>query len=157
MWCPIILIEASAFSIDLQQISCYCHWISLRVQVMKLQKALWQTAVLIFYSSLFITASVLAWIVWKIKSTTAVQIRFQRKNPSLRILTARPLRMLGILNVRTIIFLFRVPFATSWILLMILSLFVFSQAVDRVDVEGNAPSGLVVRLPFASLFDTLGM
>ncbi|XP_075085652.1 uncharacterized protein LOC107769949 [Nicotiana tabacum] len=28
---------------------------------------------------------------------------------------------------------------------------------DRVDVEGNAPSGLVVRLPFASLFDTLGM
>lgn len=40
---------------------------------------------------------------------------------------------------------------------MILSLFVFSQAVDRVDVEGNAPSGLVVRLPFASLFDTLGM
>ncbi|XP_009766379.1 uncharacterized protein [Nicotiana sylvestris] len=28
---------------------------------------------------------------------------------------------------------------------------------DRVDLEGNAPSGLVVRLPFASLFDTLGM
>lgn len=28
---------------------------------------------------------------------------------------------------------------------------------DRVDVEGNAPSCLVVRLPFASLFDTLGM
>ncbi|KAK6780924.1 hypothetical protein RDI58_023108 [Solanum bulbocastanum] len=28
---------------------------------------------------------------------------------------------------------------------------------DRVDVEGNAPGGPVVRLPFASLFDTLGM
>ncbi|KAK4357149.1 hypothetical protein RND71_022759 [Anisodus tanguticus] len=28
---------------------------------------------------------------------------------------------------------------------------------DRDDVEGNAPSGPVVRLPFASLFDTLGM
>lgn len=28
---------------------------------------------------------------------------------------------------------------------------------DRVDVEGNAPGGLVVRLPFASLFDTLGV
>ncbi|KAG6664837.1 dymeclin-like isoform X2 [Carya illinoinensis] len=28
---------------------------------------------------------------------------------------------------------------------------------DRIDVEGNAHSGPVVRLPFASLFDTLGM
>ncbi|XXG42184.1 hypothetical protein AAC387_Pa01g2518 [Persea americana] len=28
---------------------------------------------------------------------------------------------------------------------------------DRVDIEGNAHSGLLVRLPFASLFDTLGM
>ncbi|KAM3326597.1 dymeclin isoform X2 [Capsicum chacoense] len=28
---------------------------------------------------------------------------------------------------------------------------------DRVDVEGNAHGGSVVRLPFASLFDTLGM
>ncbi|XP_073005545.1 uncharacterized protein [Typha latifolia] len=28
---------------------------------------------------------------------------------------------------------------------------------DRVDIEGNAQSGPVVRLPFASLFDTLGM
>ncbi|XP_022721781.1 dymeclin-like isoform X1 [Durio zibethinus] len=28
---------------------------------------------------------------------------------------------------------------------------------DRVDVEGNAQNGPVVRLPFASLFDTLGM
>lgn len=28
---------------------------------------------------------------------------------------------------------------------------------DRVDIEGNAHSGSVVRLPFASLFDTLGM
>lgn len=30
-------------------------------------------------------------------------------------------------------------------------------AVDRVDIEGNAHSGPLVRLPFASLFDTLGM
>ncbi|KAM7278037.1 hypothetical protein ACFE04_005171 [Oxalis oulophora] len=30
-------------------------------------------------------------------------------------------------------------------------------AVDRVDVEGNAHNGPLVRLPFASLFDTLGM
>ena len=30
-------------------------------------------------------------------------------------------------------------------------------AVDRVDVEGNAHSGPHVKLPFASLFDTLGM
>ncbi|CAK7327129.1 unnamed protein product [Dovyalis caffra] len=30
-------------------------------------------------------------------------------------------------------------------------------SVDRVDIEGNAPSGSHVRLPFASLFDTLGM
>lgn len=30
-------------------------------------------------------------------------------------------------------------------------------AVDRVDIEGNAHNGPVVRLPFASLFDTLGM
>ncbi|KAJ0966427.1 hypothetical protein J5N97_027565 [Dioscorea zingiberensis] len=28
---------------------------------------------------------------------------------------------------------------------------------DRVDIEGNAQSGPVVRLPFASLFDTLGL
>ncbi|KAL0287290.1 UNVERIFIED_CONTAM: Dymeclin [Sesamum calycinum] len=28
---------------------------------------------------------------------------------------------------------------------------------DRVDIEGNARNGLLVRLPFASLFDTLGM
>jgi hypothetical protein len=28
---------------------------------------------------------------------------------------------------------------------------------DRIDVEGNAHSGPLVRLPFASLFDTLGM
>ncbi|GAV57551.1 Dymeclin domain-containing protein [Cephalotus follicularis] len=28
---------------------------------------------------------------------------------------------------------------------------------DRVDVEGNAHNGLLVRLPFASLFDSLGM
>ncbi|CAA6658509.1 unnamed protein product [Spirodela intermedia] len=32
-----------------------------------------------------------------------------------------------------------------------------SAAVDRVDVEGNAQTGPLVRLPFASLFDTLGM
>lgn len=30
-------------------------------------------------------------------------------------------------------------------------------AVDRVDSDGNAHNGLLVRLPFASLFDTLGM
>ena len=30
-------------------------------------------------------------------------------------------------------------------------------AVDRVDIEGNARNGPLVRLPFASLFDTLGM
>lgn len=30
-------------------------------------------------------------------------------------------------------------------------------AVDRLDTEGNAQSGPVLRLPFASLFDTLGM
>lgn len=30
-------------------------------------------------------------------------------------------------------------------------------AVDRGDIEGNADSGLVIRLPFASLYDTLGM
>ncbi|KAG8484522.1 hypothetical protein CXB51_023086 [Gossypium anomalum] len=30
-------------------------------------------------------------------------------------------------------------------------------AVDRADIEGNAQNGPVVRLPFASLFDTLGM
>ncbi|CAL5337612.1 dymeclin-like [Camellia sinensis] len=29
--------------------------------------------------------------------------------------------------------------------------------IDRVDIEGNAHSGPLVRLPFASLFDTLGM
>jgi hypothetical protein len=29
-------------------------------------------------------------------------------------------------------------------------------AVDRVDVEGNAHSGQHIKLPFASLFDTLG-
>lgn len=29
--------------------------------------------------------------------------------------------------------------------------------VDRVDIEGNAHDGPLVRLPFASLFDTLGM
>ncbi|KAL0287693.1 UNVERIFIED_CONTAM: hypothetical protein Sangu_2681500, partial [Sesamum angustifolium] len=29
--------------------------------------------------------------------------------------------------------------------------------VNRVDIEGNARNGLLVRLPFASLFDTLGM
>ncbi|XP_042065376.1 dymeclin-like isoform X2 [Salvia splendens] len=34
---------------------------------------------------------------------------------------------------------------------------VSSAAVDRVDVEGNAHSEPVTRLPFASLFDTLGM
>jgi hypothetical protein len=28
--------------------------------------------------------------------------------------------------------------------------------VDRVDVEGNAHSGQHIKLPFASLFDTLG-
>ncbi|KAI3459425.1 hypothetical protein Pfo_016088 [Paulownia fortunei] len=28
---------------------------------------------------------------------------------------------------------------------------------NRIDIEGNAQSGLLVRLPFASLFDTLGM
>ncbi|KAF2290167.1 hypothetical protein GH714_003820 [Hevea brasiliensis] len=32
-----------------------------------------------------------------------------------------------------------------------------SAAVDRVDIEGNAHNGSLVRLPFASLFDTLGM
>ncbi|KAF5949796.1 hypothetical protein HYC85_011789 [Camellia sinensis] len=32
-----------------------------------------------------------------------------------------------------------------------------SAAVDRVDIEGNAHCGPLVRLPFASLFDTLGM
>jgi hypothetical protein len=30
-------------------------------------------------------------------------------------------------------------------------------SVDRVDIEGKAHSGSHVRLPFASLFDTLGM
>lgn len=30
-------------------------------------------------------------------------------------------------------------------------------AVDRVDSDGNAHNGPLVRLPFASLFDTLGM
>lgn len=30
-------------------------------------------------------------------------------------------------------------------------------AVGHVDIEGNAHNGLVVRLPFAALFDTLGM
>lgn len=30
-------------------------------------------------------------------------------------------------------------------------------AVDRVDIEGTAQNGPLVRLPFASLFDTLGM
>lgn len=30
-------------------------------------------------------------------------------------------------------------------------------AVDRVDIEGNAHIGPLVRLPFPSLFDTLGM
>ncbi|KAK6122694.1 hypothetical protein DH2020_043563 [Rehmannia glutinosa] len=30
-------------------------------------------------------------------------------------------------------------------------------AVNRIDIEGNAQSGTLVRLPFASLFDTLGM
>lgn len=99
-----------AFSIELQQISCCCRWISLQVQAMKLPEAHWQTTVLIFYSSLFITARVLASTISKIKLTTAVQIHYQRKNPSLRILTARPLRMLGILNVRTILFPFWFPF-----------------------------------------------
>lgn len=30
-------------------------------------------------------------------------------------------------------------------------------AVSRTDIEGNVEKGLLVRLPFASLFDTLGM
>lgn len=30
-------------------------------------------------------------------------------------------------------------------------------AVSRTDAEGNAHGDLIVRLPFASLFDTLGM
>lgn len=30
-------------------------------------------------------------------------------------------------------------------------------AVGHVDIEGSAQNGLVVRLPFAALFDTLGM
>lgn len=30
-------------------------------------------------------------------------------------------------------------------------------AVDRLDTEGNAHAGPVLRLPFASLFDTLGV
>lgn len=30
-------------------------------------------------------------------------------------------------------------------------------AVDRVDMEGEGHHGPLVRLPFASLFDTLGM
>lgn len=30
-------------------------------------------------------------------------------------------------------------------------------AVDRIDLEGNAHSGPIVRLPFASLFDSLGL
>ncbi|KAJ1402570.1 Dyggve-Melchior-Clausen syndrome protein [Sesbania bispinosa] len=29
--------------------------------------------------------------------------------------------------------------------------------LDRVDIEGNAPSGRYIKLPFASLFDTLGI
>lgn len=33
----------------------------------------------------------------------------------------------------------------------------FLLAVGHMDLEGNAHSGPVVRLPFASLFDTLGM
>lgn len=30
-------------------------------------------------------------------------------------------------------------------------------SVDRVDIEGNAHNGPLVRLPFASLFDSLGL
>lgn len=33
----------------------------------------------------------------------------------------------------------------------------FTNAVDRVDIEGAVQNGPVVRLPFVSLFDTLGM
>lgn len=30
-------------------------------------------------------------------------------------------------------------------------------SVDRLDIEGNAHNGPLLRLPFASLFDTLGL
>ncbi|CAA7394781.1 unnamed protein product [Spirodela intermedia] len=41
--------------------------------------------------------------------------------------------------------------------LLVLLVLIHYRRFDRVDVEGNAQTGPLVRLPFASLFDTLGM
>ncbi|MFQ6667234.1 hypothetical protein Gotur_033324, partial [Gossypium turneri] len=35
-------------------------------------------------------------------------------------------------------------------------IFLYKIGFDHADIEGNAQNGPVVRLPFASLFDTLG-
>lgn len=63
--------------------------------------------------------------------------------------------MLGILNVRS-----SLDFV-NWHCIYSANIHRYSNsssvAVDRVDIEGSAHSGPLVRLPFASLFDTLGM
>lgn len=54
-----------------------------------------------------------------------------------------------------LILFFKICVDMIYAVLVLLNCTLFT--VDRVDIEGNMHNGSIVRLPFASLFDTLGM
>lgn len=144
----------------LQRILYYCHTtlsIILSAQVVKVQEAHLQTAVCLFCLFSFTTESVFWWMSsYQIKVITETPIlMWGRIRTSQRTLIVRLWKMLGILNVRSYLVL------VNWHCIYSANIHHYSNsssvAVERVDIEGNAHSGLLVRLPFASLFDTLGM
>ncbi|KAI8011796.1 hypothetical protein LOK49_LG06G02871 [Camellia lanceoleosa] len=114
--------------IILQQVLCYRHLISLSVQVVKLPEGLWHGSLHLLLILIYYRKCVMEETL-KDKSDDSATSDFLLKENTY---FSESSYCKALENVRDIEF-------------------------DRVDIEGNAHCGPLVTLPFASLFDTLGM